>query len=298
MTRVYRSYTARRAPPAPRAARRLPPAARALVYTSFHGHGVCAGLPSWQSAARARLMGSVRGSLQDGSIVHFKIKTTCPLKKLKETYCLQKSLQMHQTRFVFDGNVDGNRLGDTQTPGELDMEDDDVINVISALELDGDCTEAGGSETAGRARLGAEKRREVLDSDVDDGVDGVAHGAAAGGGGGGGGGGAGSRKRKFGGGGGGATMAAAKAPREGRGGYAVRGTMHGSGYAVRGSTRGMWRGMARGGRGAMRGVAAMGGESPNEQARRQQEDEKRKAAAAANETLVVSVCFGWPPTAP
>jgi len=67
---------------------------------------------------------------------------------------------------------------------------------------------------------------------------------------------------------------------------------------VRRSTRGMWRGMARGGRGAMRGVAAMGGESPNEQARRQQEDEKRKAAAAANETLVVSVCFGWPPTAP
>jgi len=71
-------------------------------------------------------MGPVRGFLQDGNIVHFKIKKKTQLKKLMEAYCARQSLQMDQIRFLFDGN----RLRDTQTPDELDMEDDDVIDAM------------------------------------------------------------------------------------------------------------------------------------------------------------------------
>lgn len=63
---------------------------------------------------------------QDGNIVHFKIKKKTQLKKLMEAYCARQSLQMDQIRFLFDGN----RLRDTQTPDELDMEDDDVIDAM------------------------------------------------------------------------------------------------------------------------------------------------------------------------
>jgi len=71
-------------------------------------------------------MGPVRGSLQDGNIVHFKIKKKTQLRKLMEAYCARQSLQMDQIRFLFDGN----RLWDAQTPDELDMEDDDVIDAM------------------------------------------------------------------------------------------------------------------------------------------------------------------------
>ena len=71
-------------------------------------------------------MGPVRGSLQDGNIVYFKIKKKTELKKLMEAYCARQSLQMDQIRFLFDGC----RLRDTQTPDELDMEDDDVIDAL------------------------------------------------------------------------------------------------------------------------------------------------------------------------
>ena len=67
--------------------------------------------------------------MQDGNMmlpqVHFKMKKKTQLKKLMEAYCARQSLQMDQIRFLFDGN----RLRDSQTPGELHMEDDDVIDV-------------------------------------------------------------------------------------------------------------------------------------------------------------------------
>ena len=74
-------------------------------------------------------MGPVRGSLQDGNIMHFKINKKTQLMKLMEAYCARQSLQMEQIRFLFDGN----RLRDTQTPDELDMEDDDVIDAAAML---------------------------------------------------------------------------------------------------------------------------------------------------------------------
>ena len=64
--------------------------------------------------------------VQDGNIVHFKIKRKTQLKKLMEAYCNRQSLQMDQIRFLFDGN----RLRETQSPDELEMEDDDVIDAM------------------------------------------------------------------------------------------------------------------------------------------------------------------------
>ena len=58
--------------------------------------------------------------------MHFKIKKKTQLKKLMEAYCARKSLQMDQICFLFDGKL----LRDSQSTGELEMEDDDVIDVI------------------------------------------------------------------------------------------------------------------------------------------------------------------------
>ena len=66
----------------------------------------------------------VRG--QDGNIFHYVIGMKTPLKKLMEAYCNRQSLQMDQIRFLFDGN----RLRETQSPDELEMEDDDVIDAM------------------------------------------------------------------------------------------------------------------------------------------------------------------------
>ena len=43
-----------------------------------------------------------------------------------EAYCARQSLRRDQIRFLFDGG----RLGDNQTPHELEMEDDDVIDAM------------------------------------------------------------------------------------------------------------------------------------------------------------------------
>jgi len=67
--------------------------------------------------------------LQDGNVVHFKMKKKTALKKLMEAYCARQSLQMDQIRFLLDGN----RLGENQTPDELEMQDDDVIDALAAL---------------------------------------------------------------------------------------------------------------------------------------------------------------------
>ena len=69
---------------------------------------------------------NIRVKGQDGWIVHFKMKRKTQLKKLMETYCNHQSLQMDQIRFLFDGN----RLRETQSPDELEMEDDDIIDAF------------------------------------------------------------------------------------------------------------------------------------------------------------------------
>ena len=57
--------------------------------------------------------------------VHFKVKMTTHLKKLKESYCQRQGVPMNSLRFLFEGQ----RIADNHTPKELGMEEEDVIEV-------------------------------------------------------------------------------------------------------------------------------------------------------------------------
>ena len=72
----------------------------------------------------------VRG--QDGTEVYFKIRSECPLKKLMDVYAQRQGGTTNAYRFIFDGN----RIVETQTPFNLQMENDDVIDAM--LEQRGD----------------------------------------------------------------------------------------------------------------------------------------------------------------
>ncbi|XP_040482178.1 small ubiquitin-related modifier 1-like [Ursus americanus] len=62
---------------------------------------------------------------QDSSEVHFKVKMTTHLKKLKESYSQRQGVPANSLRFLFDGQ----RIADNHTAKELGMEEDDVIEV-------------------------------------------------------------------------------------------------------------------------------------------------------------------------
>ncbi|XP_076604982.1 small ubiquitin-related modifier 3-like isoform X1 [Chaetodon auriga] len=87
---------------------------------------------------------------QDGSVVQFKIKRHTPLSKLMKAYCerqvsstpssfslpvsctlcfgfsVPKGLAIRQIRFRFDGQP----INETDTPAQLEMEDEDTIDVF------------------------------------------------------------------------------------------------------------------------------------------------------------------------
>ena len=63
---------------------------------------------------------------QDGSVVQFKIKRHTPLSKLMKAYCERQGLSMRQIRFQFDGQP----INETDTPAQLEMEDEDTIDVF------------------------------------------------------------------------------------------------------------------------------------------------------------------------
>ena len=66
----------------------------------------------------------VRG--QDGTEVFFKIKRRSPLKKLCDVYAQRQGGTANAYRFIFDGN----RITETQTPADLQMENDEVIDAM------------------------------------------------------------------------------------------------------------------------------------------------------------------------
>ncbi|XP_021565183.1 small ubiquitin-related modifier 1-like, partial [Carlito syrichta] len=66
---------------------------------------------------------------QDSSGVHFKVKMTTHLKKLRETYCQRQRVPMNSLRFLFEGQ----RIADNHTPKELVMEEEDVIEIYQEL---------------------------------------------------------------------------------------------------------------------------------------------------------------------
>ncbi|XP_041509518.1 small ubiquitin-related modifier 3-like [Microtus oregoni] len=63
---------------------------------------------------------------QDGSVVQFKIKRHTPLSKLMKAYCERQGLSMRQIRFRFDGQP----IHETDTPAQLEMEEEDTIDVF------------------------------------------------------------------------------------------------------------------------------------------------------------------------
>uniref|UniRef100_A0A4W5KJ54 Small ubiquitin like modifier 3a n=1 Tax=Hucho hucho TaxID=62062 RepID=A0A4W5KJ54_9TELE len=63
---------------------------------------------------------------QDGSVVQFKIKRHTPLSKLMKAYCERQGLSIRQIRFRFDGQP----INETDTPSQLEMEDEDTIDVF------------------------------------------------------------------------------------------------------------------------------------------------------------------------
>ena len=63
---------------------------------------------------------------QDGNEVYFQIKETTTLQKLMHAYCNQQGVALYKFHFLFDGN----RINETQTPAQLDMQDGDIIDVM------------------------------------------------------------------------------------------------------------------------------------------------------------------------
>ncbi|XP_053421371.1 small ubiquitin-related modifier 3 [Nycticebus coucang] len=86
---------------------------------------------------------------QDGSVVQFKIKRHTPLSKLMKAYCERQGLSMRQIRFRFDGQP----INETDTPAQLEMEDEDTIDVFQQ--------QTGGSWETG-CLLGVASRGAVL----------------------------------------------------------------------------------------------------------------------------------------
>ncbi|XP_035878491.1 uncharacterized protein LOC114494619 [Phyllostomus discolor] len=66
---------------------------------------------------------------QGGSVVQFKIKRHTPLSKLKKAYYERQGLSVRQIRFRFDGQP----INETDTPAQLEMEDEDTIDVFQQL---------------------------------------------------------------------------------------------------------------------------------------------------------------------
>uniref|UniRef100_A0A8C4TZL7 Small ubiquitin like modifier 1 n=3 Tax=Telluraves TaxID=3073808 RepID=A0A8C4TZL7_FALTI len=54
---------------------------------------------------------------QDSSEIHFKVKMTTHLKKLKESYCQRQGVPMNSLRFLFEGQ----RITDNHTPKEVSL---------------------------------------------------------------------------------------------------------------------------------------------------------------------------------
>jgi len=62
---------------------------------------------------------------QNNSEVHFRIKKTTQMKKLKAAFCERQGIPINSVRFLFEGQ----RINDEQTPKDLEMEDNDTIEV-------------------------------------------------------------------------------------------------------------------------------------------------------------------------
>ncbi|XP_014242154.1 small ubiquitin-related modifier-like [Cimex lectularius] len=61
----------------------------------------------------------------DSNEIHFKVKLTTQMGKLKKSYSERVGVPIASLRFLFDGR----RINDDETPKALDMKNDDLIEV-------------------------------------------------------------------------------------------------------------------------------------------------------------------------
>ncbi|CAB4285527.1 unnamed protein product [Prunus armeniaca] len=64
---------------------------------------------------------------EDERDMFYRTGRSVPLKYLIRDYCERKHLVYEEMRFLFDGK----RINESETPEQLEMEDDDVIDVMS-----------------------------------------------------------------------------------------------------------------------------------------------------------------------
>merc|ERR1711881_548092 len=93
--------------------------------------------PSWTDAGKTRqtstssTMGDETEYIklkvvgQDSNEIHFRVKQTTQMGKLKKSYSERVGVPQTSLRFLFDGR----RINDDETPKALEMEQDDVIEV-------------------------------------------------------------------------------------------------------------------------------------------------------------------------
>ncbi len=62
---------------------------------------------------------------QDSNEIHFRVKMSTQMGKLKKSYSERVGVPVTSLRFLFDGR----RINDDETPKALEMEQDDVIEV-------------------------------------------------------------------------------------------------------------------------------------------------------------------------
>ena len=73
---------------------------------------------------------------QDCNEIHFQVKMTTQMGKLKKSYSERVGAPITSLRFLFDGK----RINDDETPKSLGMEQDDVIEVYqeqTGISVDG-----------------------------------------------------------------------------------------------------------------------------------------------------------------
>ena len=62
---------------------------------------------------------------QDSNVIHFRMKMSTQMGKLKKSYSERVGAPIESLRFLFDGK----RMNDDETPKSLELEQDDVIEV-------------------------------------------------------------------------------------------------------------------------------------------------------------------------
>ncbi|XP_062894890.1 small ubiquitin-related modifier 1-like [Mobula hypostoma] len=75
---------------------------------------------------------------QDNSEIHFKVKMTTQLRKLKECYCQRQGVPPNSFRFLFEGQ----RITDQQTPKENHQTPSFMLTALSAIPVSSNGLEA------------------------------------------------------------------------------------------------------------------------------------------------------------